>query len=157
MTTPQVQRATARASAPRRLRLASTLLVMLLCLPSTGCLSIGLTLLGAGVGIGAGTAVSYTLNGMAYRTFTAPLATVQRATEKALRDMGMNIDAKEEDEPGMLIHASGVDRTVEVRLEPISEKTTRIRSVVSMGAFLKDKATATEIIIQTERVLVERG
>jgi len=35
----------------------------------------------------------------------------------------------------------------------VSEKTTRIRTVVSQGAFLRDRATATEIIVQTEETL----
>ena len=36
----------------------------------TGCAGVALTLLGVGAGVAAGTAVSYTLDGTAYRTFT---------------------------------------------------------------------------------------
>jgi hypothetical protein len=35
----------------------------------------------------------------------------------------------------------------------VSLKTTRIRTVAKQGIFFKDRATATEIIMQTERVL----
>jgi hypothetical protein len=35
----------------------------------------------------------------------------------------------------------------------VSSKTTRIRSVAKDGIFFKDRATATEIIMQTERIL----
>jgi hypothetical protein len=119
----------------------------------TGCIGVGLTLLGAAVGVGSGTAVGYTLNGIAYRTFAAPLPTVERATLEALRDMGISIQEKAAKEKTRLVKASGNEREIEVQLEPVTDKTTRIRTVVRMGPFLKDRATATEIIIQTERVL----
>jgi hypothetical protein len=145
------------ADAPRpapRLRPGATLaLLAALALGPTGCAAVGLTLLGAAVGVGSGTAVSYTLNGVAYRTFAAPLATVERATVTALRDMGLTLEDRQATEDGKLLKASGKDREIEIRLEPVSAKTTRIRTVVKMGAFLKDRATATEIIVQTERVL----
>ena len=38
-----------------------------------GCAAIGLTLFGVGAGVATGTSVSYTLDGIAYRTFTVPL------------------------------------------------------------------------------------
>ena len=49
-----------------------------------GCAAIGLTLFGVGAGVGTGTAVAYTLDGTAYRTFTAPLLKVEDATLLAL-------------------------------------------------------------------------
>lgn len=121
----------------------------------TGCIGVGLTLLGAAVGVGSGTAVGYTLNGVAYRTFAASLPTVERATVVALRDMGLALQDKAATADGKLLKASGKDREIEVVLEPVSERTTRIRTVVRMGPFFKDRATATEIIIQTERVLAK--
>jgi hypothetical protein len=35
----------------------------------------------------------------------------------------------------------------------VSAKTTRIRTVAKQGLFFKDRATATEIIMQTEKAL----
>ncbi len=117
------------------------------------CAAVGLTLFGVGAGVSTGTAVSYTLDGTAYRTFTAPLPQVQTATLTALNRMGIQVEAKEKTEQGELIKASGAERQIEVELEAVSAKTTRIRTVAKQGMFFKDRATATEIILQTEKVL----
>ena len=127
----------------------------------SGCAAVGLTLFGVGAGVSTGTAVSYTLDGTAYRTFTAPLPKVEtamlmafdRATLTAFDRMGIKVEAKEKTEQGRSIKASGADRQIEVGLEAISPNTTRIRTVAKQGAFFRDRATATEIILQTEKVL----
>ncbi len=119
----------------------------------SGCAAVGLTLFGVGAGVTAGTGVAYTLDGIAYRTFTAPLPKVETATLTALDRMGITVEAKEKTEQGKLIQANGADRQIEVELEAISPKTTRIRTVAKQGVFFKDRATATEIILQTEKVL----
>lgn len=113
----------------------------------------GLTLFGVGAGVATGTSVSYTLDGIAYRTFTAPLPQVETAAMTALNRMGMKVEAAEKTERGKAIKAMGNDRLIEVELEVISSRTTRIRTVAKDGVFFKDRATATEIILQTERVL----
>ena len=119
----------------------------------SGCAAIGLTLFGVGAGVTTGTAVAYTLDGVAYRTFTAPLPKVQTATLTALDRMGIKVEAKEDNEQGKLIRASGAEREIEIQLEAVSPKTTRIRTVAKQGIFFKDRATATEIILQTEKAL----
>lgn len=119
-----------------------------------GCAApIALTLFGVGAGVTTGTAVSYTLDGIAYRTFTAPLPQVEKATLLALNDMGMEIESAEKTVEGKAIRAKGIDRQIEIELEAVSSKTTRIRTVAKNGVFFKDRATATEIILQTERIL----
>ena len=130
------------------------LLVGLIVLYSNGCVApVALTLFGVGAGVTTGTAVSYTMDGIAYRTFTAPLTQVERATLTALSDMGMKIEGTEKIDEGKAIKAKGVDRQIEIELQAISSKTTRIRTVAKDGVFFKDRATATEIILQTERIL----
>jgi hypothetical protein len=70
--------------------------------------------------------------------------------------MGMAVKAKDSTEQGgKLIQATGADRNIEVELEAISPKTTRIRTVAKQGTFFRDRATATEIILQTEKILNE--
>lgn len=118
-----------------------------------GCAAVGLTLFGVGAGVTTGTAVAYTLDGTAYRTFTVPLLKVETATVAALHRMGMKLEGREGNEQGKIIRASGAEREIEVELEAISPKTTRLRSVARQGVFFKDRATATEIILQTEKVL----
>lgn len=66
---------------------------------------------------------------------------------------GITVGTKEKTEQGRLIQASGADRQLEVELEAISPGTTRIRTVAKQGVFFKDRATATEIILQTEKIL----
>jgi hypothetical protein len=139
--------------AGRRSRLPFAAAILLLAFSQTGCIGIGLTMLGAGLGVGAGTATSYTLNGYAYRTFAAPLGKVERATLLALRNMGIQFDEREATEHGALIHATGNQRSIRIRLERVTSKTTRIRTVVRINSVLMDRATATEIIIQTEEAL----
>jgi len=119
----------------------------------SGCAPVALTLFGVGAGVTSGTAVSYTLDGVAYRTFTASLPQVERATLRALNEMGMNVESAEPTDEGKAIMAKGANRQIEVELQAISSKTTRIRTVAKDGVFFKDRATATEIIIQTERIL----
>jgi len=132
----------------------SFFLVGLILLHLNGCAApVALTLLGVGAGVTTGTAVSYTMDGIAYRTFTAPLAQVERATLTALNDMGMEVDGAEKTDEGKAIKAKGADRQIEIELQAISSKTTRIRTVAKQGWFFKDRATATEIILQTERIL----
>ena len=130
------------------------LLVALILVHLNGCAApLALTLLGVGAGVTTGTAVSYTLDGIAYRTFTAPLPQVERATLTALNDMGMAIEGTEKTDEGKAIKAKGLERQIEIELQAISSKTTRIRTVAKDGIFFKDRATATEIILQTERIL----
>ena len=119
-----------------------------------GCAApLALTLLGVGAGVTTGTAVSYTMDGIAYRTFTASLPQVERATLTALNDMGLKIEGTDKTDEGKSIKAKGLDRQIEIELQAISPKTTRIRTVAKEGVFFKDRATATEIILQTERIL----
>ncbi len=118
-----------------------------------GCAAIALALLGAGVGVATEQAVSYTMRGVASRTLTAPLPRVRRATLRALRRMGIRVERRGKTEFGEFIKATGTNRRIEVNLEPITPKSTLMRTVAKHGFFLRDRATAMEIILQTERII----
>ncbi|MBM4297260.1 MAG: DUF3568 family protein [Deltaproteobacteria bacterium] len=118
-----------------------------------GCAAVGMTLFGVGAGVTAGTSVSYTLDGIAYRAFTASLPQVENATRTALDRMGIKVDSTAKTDQGKAIKATSNDREIEIELEMVSAKTTRIRTVAKQGIFFKDRATAGEIIYQTEKVL----
>ena len=154
-----MDRASRRGSAASfrsvRLRAGLRLLVVAVVLVATqtGCVAIGLSLFAVAAGVGSGTAVNYALNGYAYRTVMAPIAQVERAAVRTVKNMGFQLASEEKIDVGKLLRATGNDREIEIRLEKVSEKTTRIRTVVSQGAFLRDRATATEIIVQTEETL----
>src|SRR3989338_1196581 len=49
-------------------------------LGSQGCAAVGLTLFATGAGVAAGQGTAYTLDGIAYRTFTAPIDDLPRPT-----------------------------------------------------------------------------
>lgn len=137
--------------AKEKFQLPSVILALALVL--NGCAGVGLTLFGVGAGVTTGTSVAYTLDGVAYRTFTLPLPQVESATRTALDRMGIKVDSTAKTEQGKAIRATSNDREIEIELEMVSSKTTRIRTVAKQGFFFKDRATAGEIILQTEKVL----
>ena len=115
-----------------------------------GCDPVSLTLFGVGTSAG----VSYALNGMVYKTFTAPLNQVQSATLDALKRMGIQVADIERNDNKRVIRAETADRQFVITLESISARSTRIKSITKQGPVLKDRATATEVIIQTEQSLM---
>ena len=132
---------------PRRLVVLLLSSVML-----TACEPITLTLLGAG----ASTGLSHGLGSVAYRTFTAPMKRVNKATLLALKRMGIKVKSVEKTDKGKVIKAITVDRTIEITLEAVSKKTTRIRTIALQDSIFFDQATATEIVNQTEKALKRR-
>ena len=47
------------------------------------------------------------------------------------------------------------DRTIEIELDRLTVKTSRMRVVIKQGWFFRDRASATEIIAQTGRTLAD--
>ncbi|MEK6594720.1 MAG: DUF3568 family protein [Pseudomonadota bacterium] len=115
---------------------------------SAGCAPVALT----AFGVGTATGVQHTLNGIAYRTFTAPLPQVRSAATTGLNRMGIKVVSREKTKGGELIKASASEREIEIELDAITSNTTRMRTAVRNGMFM-DSATSTEIILQTERAL----
>jgi hypothetical protein len=116
---------------------------------TSGCVAVGLTALGVGSAVG----VNHTLNGIVYKTFSEPLPKVKRATLTALKQMEIPVDAVEKTKQGEVIKAKAANRLIEVEFEALTPKTTRMRVVADSDGLVKDSATATEIILQTERAL----
>lgn len=111
-----------------------------------GCIALALT---AGSMVG-GAGVNHTLSGIAYKTFNSPMDELRGATLVTLAEMEMEVTLDEESEEGWEINADAIDREIDIELERLSSKTTRMRVVAHEGAiFFKDSATATEIIIVT--------
>jgi len=127
-------------------------LILLLCstLGLSACDPVTLTVLG----IGASTGVSYGMNSVAYKTFTAPMKRVNKATVRALKRMGIKVKGIEKHPDKQIITAVSNEHEIEVTLEAVSKRTTRIRSIARNGAIFLDRATASEVIIQTEKALV---
>jgi len=115
-----------------------------------GCEPLAMTLIGAG----AGTALRYNIEGVTSRTFTAPAADVKNASLAALERMGIAFESLELFEYGELIYARAENRAIQIEIEPISPRATRMRITAKNGSyFFYDNATAGEIVAQTERSL----
>src|SRR5437667_12061757 len=84
-------------------------------LATQGCAGAGLALLGVGAGTAAGTGTSYTLDGVAYRTFTAPLGDVRRATARSLKRMDIRVKTDQPTDTGRSICALPGVRTVAIQ------------------------------------------
>jgi hypothetical protein len=118
-----------------------------------GCAGVGLALFGVGAGISGGTGVNYTLDSVAYKTFAASEQELRAATLRTLKRMAIDVTENEATESGRQITANAGDRTVDIELDRITAKTSRMRVNVKKGWILRDRATAGEIIVQTEKSL----
>jgi len=132
----------------RILRGLRTLAVPALAGALSACDPITLTALG----VGAAAGVQHTLTGIAYKTFSMPLPKVRTAVNGALAHMDIQVGATEKIDNGVRIKARAADRDIEIDLEALTSKTTRMKSTARNGFFM-DSATATEIILQTEKQL----
>jgi len=65
--------------------------------------------------------------------------------------MAIPVKENQATEAGTKIVATAGDRTIEIELDRLTARTTRMRVNVKQGWFFRDRATATEIIVQTER------
>ena len=119
-------------------------------LAMSGCVAVGLTALGVGMATG----VSHTLSGMVYKTFTTPQAQVKRATYGALSRMQIKVvETKRKGSTETIVARAG-DRDIEVELEALTPNTTRMLVTAKKdGGILRDGATATEVILQTEKIV----
>lgn len=131
---------------PTREALARLFAVGAAALLLAGCEAMAIT----AFGVGAATGVTQTINGRAYRTFTAPVGEVKQATLAALKRMDIKVTSSKRAANEEIIIAKAADREIEITLEVLSPNSTRMRSVTKQG-LLYDSATSLEIVLQTER------
>ena len=134
-------------------RMIGAAMVILGALGAQGCAGVGLTLFGVGAGVSGGTGVSYTLDSVAYKTFVASEAELRGATLQTLKRMAIDVAETKKTETGTDITATAGDRTVEVEIDRITPRTSRMRVVVKKGWVFRDRATAGEIVAQTADTL----
>ncbi|MGB8274840.1 MAG: DUF3568 family protein [Alphaproteobacteria bacterium] len=125
--------------------------ILLLPLVLSGCAEVALS---AGSMV-AGAAANHTLGGINYKTFAAPMPNVRLATLKTLSRMDMEVARDEQTDEGWEFEATASDRSIDITLEQLTKRTTRMRVVATEGIFffMKDSATATEIIVQVAEAL----
>jgi hypothetical protein len=118
------------------------------CATLTACAPLLMTAVSAG----GSRAVSHTLDGVSYRTFTAPLPRVKDASLSALNRMGVESASAEKSDQGETIVAQATERDIEINLESLTAKATRMRVTAKNGLF-RDTATSAEIVAQIEKAL----
>jgi hypothetical protein len=124
----------------------------------SGCAAAGLTVAGAGAGVAMGSGVEHTMTGITYKTFSVPVAELRIATVQSLKRMDMKLEADGPTEEGWALQATARDRVVDIELESLTARTTRMRVVANKGQlFFKDASTATEIIMQTAQTLDDQA
>jgi hypothetical protein len=115
---------------------------------------LGLMLAATGTGLAAGAGVDHTLSGITYKTFAVSRNQLRFATLKTLHRMDLRVVKDKRHKDHHEIEATALDRKIEIELEPLTRRTTRMRVVANQGQiFFKDAATATEIIVQTAQTL----
>jgi hypothetical protein len=131
-----------------------TICVLTLALQGCAIGGLGLMLAATGTGLAAGAGVDHTLSGITYKTFSVSRNQLRYATLKTLHRMDMKVVKDKREKQYHYIEAAALDRTIEIELESLTRRTTRMRVVANKGEiFFKDAATATEIIVQTAATL----
>ena len=127
----------------------------------SGCAAVALIPLGASALSGGTAAVragtEHTKSGTVYRTFSLPVAQLREAVSETFARMELAIIEDELDGLDRRITARARGRSLVLTLEPLTRTVTRARLTVSAGHFGKDRATASEIIVQLEHTVDTRG
>jgi hypothetical protein len=132
-----------------------------LCLLSLLALQ-GCVVLAVGAMAGAAAGVTYTVMGIAEKTFPADRETVLAALNKALATLDIKTgEMRNIEEGGRIvrtdIQAFARDLTISITVERVSDRATRVSVDASRKYVLKDRATATEILAQTTTNLPQRS
>lgn len=125
------------------------LLILGSCCLLGACEPVAIALLGAG----ASTALRHNMDGVASRTFTAPVDTVKSASLAAFERMGITLNATTPIEGGEVIIGRAHNREIEVEIEPITKHATRLRVTAKGSGFFYDHATAVELVQQTKEAI----
>ena len=126
--------------------------------PLVACLPL-LLYFASGCQVAAPLALTSTSMGVAYyymnvadKTAVYDMDTMTRASVSTLKKMGFQVSEQSMDKRGdRKIKAEAEEFTVTVRLKKITKQCTKIKVRVSEDVVMRDRATASEIIFQTEK------
>ena len=158
MTTSRYDRRTRFTASlyPRR-RACAGLAAAALAAALEGCVLFPLAAVGSAVMSATESAISkgteYTTAGTARRTFMYPIDDVHRAVVETFERAGLRLERDEVADQSRRLVGEAEHRTVKIELTPLTPTLTTMRLVVKRNILLKDKATATELVEQTERAL----
>jgi hypothetical protein len=102
---------------------------------------------------GGAAGVDYTYTNNAYKTISSPVADVEAALNKALRKMDIKKTKREAKEGKVSVTVVTDNLDIYIDLKKVTPTVTQMEVNAKKGVFFKDKATATEIIVQTEKNL----
>jgi hypothetical protein len=137
-------------------RLIGIAMVSICALGSQGCAAIGLSLFGAGASVGGSSGIDYTFNSTAYRTFPNSEDEVRAAALQTLRRMAIEVKETKKEDSGTEITASAGKDTVEIEIDHITPRTSKMRVAVKRAWIVRDRSTAGEIVAQTGHALEKR-
>jgi hypothetical protein len=126
------------------IQLAQAIIFALSLMTFTGCVEI----LGV-LGSGASMASEYILRSNASKTISHEFNRTKKALLVALRKMEIFVEEAQEIEDGEQIVAKADQLEIKIELKEITSKVTRITVVAGKNILHRDKATAQEIVYQT--------
>lgn len=129
------------------IHMAQAIILALSLMTFTGCIEV-LGILGSGASI----ASEYILKGSASKTISHEFNMTKKALLIALRKMEISVDVALEIEDGEEIIAKADELEITIELKEITPKVTRITVVAGKNILHRDKATAQEIVYQTNKV-----
>jgi hypothetical protein len=113
------------------------------------------SLMDAGGGVLVKTGTEYTASGMARRTFNLPDEQVHAALLETFRRAQIAVERDDASSKGRRIVGKAQGRTVRVRMVALTPVLTAMDLDVKRNLFASDKATASELLAETEQILGE--
>jgi hypothetical protein len=132
--------------------IAQAIILAISLMAMTGCVQ----MLGV-IGSGATMASEYILKSNASKTISHEFDRTKKALLIALRKMEIFVDEALEIEDGEEIVAKADELEIKIELKEITSKVTRITVVAGKNILHRDKATAQEIVYQTNKVADKIG
>jgi hypothetical protein len=132
--------------------IAQAIILAISLMAMTGCVQ----MLGV-IGSGATMASEYILKSHASKTISHEFDRTKKALLIALRKMEIFVDEALEIEDGEEIVAKADELEIKIELKEITSKVTRITVVAGKNILHRDKATAQEIVYQTNKVADKIG
>jgi len=102
---------------------------------------------------GGAAGVDYTFTNNAYKTISYPVADVEAALNKALKKMDIKKTKRKAKEGKVSVTVVTDNLDIYIDLKNVTPTVTNMEVNAKKGVFFKDKATAAEIIVQTEKNL----
>jgi len=89
------------------------------------------------------------MNAITYKTFIAPVDEVIAANRLALNELSLRVVKDDKTNGGQRLTAVSFDRGFEISFESLTQHMTRIRVAASESLLIKNKISASDVIMQT--------